>query len=45
MEVVKLNRIKAVLAETDKQGNGWLNNLAKTPQRSQSGVPIPYSLI
>ena len=45
MGIVKLNRIRAVLAESDKQGNGWLNNLAKILQRSHSGEPIPYSLI
>lgn len=40
MEVVKLNRIKAVLAETDSRENGWRKNLAKTPQQSLNDVPI-----
>ena len=42
-----LNSIESrlCLSRQTSRENGWLNNLAKTPHRSQSGVPIPYSLI
>ena len=42
-----LNSIESrlCLPKQTSRENGWLSNLAKTPQRSQSGVPIPYSLI
>lgn len=39
MEVVKLNRIKAVLAETDKQGK-WLAQ--QTWQRPHNGLKVVY---
>ena len=45
MEIVKLNRIKAVLADSGKQGKWLAQQLAKTLRRSPSGVPILFSRI
>lgn len=43
--MANLNRIKLVLVEKNKTGNGWLMNLAKHHVLSVNGVKIVFSLI
>lgn len=45
MEIVNLNRIKAVPADSGKQGKWLTQQLAKTLRRPSSGVPILFNRI
>lgn len=44
-EKQKLNWLKAVLAENEKQGSGWPSNYKETRSLFQDGVPILPNLI
>ena len=40
----KINRLKVVLVEKEKSGNGWQNNLENQLVLSANGVAIQHSL-
>ena len=40
-----INRLKLVLVEKKKQGNGWLNSWEKIHQLYLNGVPMYHGLI
>ena len=41
--MANLNRIKVVLVEQQKTGNGWLSNWANPLAQSANGAVIPFS--